>query len=137
VYRSGSIGKTITATGAMQLVEQGKLNLDKPIQDYCPAFPKKQWTLTTRQLLAHMGGVRHYGGPHDKEEQTGTIHYSGVTEALAPFKDDPLLFQPGTKFSYSTYGYGVVGCVVEGAAHISFMEYCLRSERTCGDWMPA
>src|SRR6201991_2136977 len=60
VYRLGSISKTITAMAVMQLVEQGKLNLDAPIQAACPAFPQKQWPVTARQLLGHLAGVRHY-----------------------------------------------------------------------------
>ena len=51
LYRLGSISKPITATGAMQLWEQKKLDLDAPIQKYCPAFPQKEWPITTRELL--------------------------------------------------------------------------------------
>jgi serine beta-lactamase-like protein LACTB len=122
VYRTASIGKTITATAAMRLVEHGKLDLDQPIQQYCQAFPQKQWTITSRNLLTHTSGIRHYGGPHDAEEQTSTVHYANVADALAPFKTDPLLFEPGTQFSYSTYGFDVLGCVVEGAAGKPFMD---------------
>lgn len=121
-YRSASIGKTITATAAMKLVEEGKLDLDRPIQEYCPAFPQKPWVITARHLLSHQSGIRHYGGPRDLEEQTSTTHYPTVEAALAPFKDDPLLFEPGTEYSYSTYGFDVLGCVMEGAAHQPFME---------------
>jgi serine beta-lactamase-like protein LACTB len=121
VFRTASIGKAITATAAMRLVEQRKLDLDRPIQEYCPAFPKKPWVITARHLLTHTSGIRHYGGPRDREEQASTVHYQTVVEALAPFKDDALLFEPGAQFSYSTYGYDVLGCVVEGAAHEPFM----------------
>jgi serine beta-lactamase-like protein LACTB len=121
VFRTASIGKTITATAAMQLVEGHKLDLDRPIQDYCPAFPKKPWVITARHLLTHTSGIRHYGGPRDREEQASTVHYQTIVQALAPFKDDALLFEPGTRFSYSTYGYDVLGCVVEGAAREPFM----------------
>jgi CubicO group peptidase (beta-lactamase class C family) len=122
-YRSASIGKTMTATAAMQLAEQGKLDLDADIRRYCPAFPAKPYTISARHLLAHLSGIRHYGGPHDAEEQSSTVHYANVADALAPFKDDPLLFTPGTKFSYSTYGYDVLGCVIEGAAGVPFLTY--------------
>ncbi len=121
-YRSASIGKTIGATAAMRLVEGQELDLDRPIQDYTSAFPPKRWAITTRHLLLHQSGIRHYGGPRDHEEQTSTIHYGAVSEALAPFKDDSLLFEPGTNSLYSTYGYNVLGCVLEGAAHKSFMD---------------
>lgn len=121
-YRTASIGKTITAVAAMQLVEQGKLALDHSIEEYCPGFPKKPWVITPRHLLTHTSGIRHYGGPRDLEEHTSTTHYATVEAALAPFKDDPLSFEPGTEWLYSTYGYDVLGCVIEGAAGKPFME---------------
>lgn len=132
MYRSASMGKTMTATAAMHLAEEGKLDLDADIRDYCPAFPQKSWRITARNLLSHTSGIRHYGGPHDLEEQFSTIHYDSVAAALKPFKDDPLQFEPGTKFLYSTYGYDVLGCVVEGAAKIPFLDY-MRSHI----WEPA
>jgi len=131
-YRSASIGKTLTATAAMRLVEAGTLDLDADIRRYCPAFPAKPWTITVRHLLSHQSGIRHYGGPHDKEEQGSTVHYADVVDALAPFKDDPLLFQPGTQYGYSTYGYDVLGCVLQGAAGIPFLDV-MRTQV----WQPA
>jgi CubicO group peptidase (beta-lactamase class C family) len=126
MFRTASIGKPMTATAAMQLVERRQLDLDADVRDYCPAFPSKEWTVTPRELLSHTSGIRHYGGPRDREEQSSTTHYKTVAEALAPFKDDPLLFEPGTKYSYSTYGYDVLGCVIEGAAGMPFLAYMRR-----------
>jgi serine beta-lactamase-like protein LACTB, mitochondrial len=122
-YRSASIGKTMTATAAMQLAERGKLDLNAGIRDYCPAFPPKQWKITSLNLLTHTSGIRHYGGPRDQEEQNSSVHYPSVVEALTPFKDDPLLFEPGTKYLYSTYGFDVLGCVIQGAAKVPFLTY--------------
>src|SRR5262249_5161996 len=62
LIRTGSIAKSITAAAAMTLVEAGKLDVDAPVQTYCPAFPQKQWPITTRQLLTHTSGIRHYKG---------------------------------------------------------------------------
>ena len=59
VYRLGSISKPITATAALVLAERGQLDLDAPVQKYCPAFPQKPWPITTRQLLGHLGGIRY------------------------------------------------------------------------------
>ena len=121
VFRTASIGKSLTATATLRLVEMGQLDLDQPIQRYCSAFPEKPWPITARNLLSHTSGIRHYGGPRDVEEQTSTVHYANVADALAPFKNDPLLFEPGTHYGYSTYGYDVLGCVIEGAAGKTFM----------------
>lgn len=122
-YRIGSLSKTITATAVMRLVEQGKLDLDAAVQKYCPAFPAKQWTVTARQLLAHLGGVRDYSNQRFLEEYFSTRHYDSVTEALDIFKNDPLLQEPGTKFSYSTYGYNLLGCAIEGASSTTYESY--------------
>lgn len=123
VYRLGSLSKTITALAAMRLAERGKLDLDAPVQKYCPAFPAKQWTVTARQLLAHLGGVRDYNNQKFLEEYFSTRHYDSVSESLDVFKNDPLLQEPGTKYSYSTYGYNLLGCAIEGASSTTYENY--------------
>lgn len=120
MFRTASIAKTFTATAVMLLVEGGKIDLDAPVQKYCPAFPEKQWPVTTRQVLAHQAGIRHYEKPG---ESTGKEHYFTLTETLKFFKDDPLKHEPGTKFHYTTFGYSVLGCVVEGGSGQLFDEY--------------
>ena len=120
VYRTASIAKPMTATAVMLLSERGKLDLDAPIQKYCAVFPEKPWSVTARQLLGHLGGVRHYAKPG---ESSGTSHYFTIEESLKIFKDDPLLHEPGSKFHYTTYGYSVLGCAIEGAAGMSYEDY--------------
>lgn len=119
VYRLGSISKPLTATAVMELVEQGRLDLDAPIQKHCPSFPAKPWPITTRELLGHLGGIRHYADNFVEN----TRHYDSVTEGLEIFKNDPLIAEPGTKFHYSSYGYNLLGCVVEGASGENFAAY--------------
>ncbi len=119
LIRTGSIAKTITASAAMTLVEAGKLDLDAPVQKYCPAFPHKHETITTRELLTHTSGIRHY---RDSEIDS-TKHYTSMSDGFVIFASDPLLFKPGTKFSYSTYGYTVAGCVIEGASGEKYFDY--------------
>jgi serine beta-lactamase-like protein LACTB, mitochondrial len=120
VYRIASISKTITAVAVMQLAERAALDLDAPIQRYCPAFPKKPWPITARQLLGHLGGIRHY---RNTDEFFSTRHYTDLVQPLGLFKDDPLLHEPGTKFSYTTYGYNVLGCAIEGASGMTYVDY--------------
>jgi serine beta-lactamase-like protein LACTB len=120
MYRLASISKPITATAVMQLAEAGKLDLDAPIQKYCPAFPEKQWPITARELLGHLAGVRHYKHP---DEWKSTMHYESVTESLDFFKADPLDFEPGTKYQYSTFAFSILGCAVEGASGMKFINY--------------
>ncbi|HZR55444.1 MAG TPA: serine hydrolase domain-containing protein [Terriglobales bacterium] len=125
MYRLASISKPITATAVMQLVQAGKIDLDAPAQKYCPAYPQKQWTITTRELLGHLAGVRHYKNP--EEENKSTHHYSSVVDSLDFFKSEPLDLEPGTKFHYSTFGYSILGCEIEGVSGMSFMDYLQKN----------
>jgi serine beta-lactamase-like protein LACTB, mitochondrial len=128
LFRLGFISKSLTATAVLELVERGKLDLDAPVQKYCPAFPAKEWPITTRQLLSHQGGIRHYNsdGKGDIPEDSAR-HFSTMEESLQIFAGDPLVAKPGTKFSYSTYGYTVVGCVLEGASGEKFMDFLRKN----------
>jgi CubicO group peptidase (beta-lactamase class C family) len=119
-YRLASISKSITAVAALQLVEKGKLDLDAPVQRYVPAFPEKSRPITTRQLLGHLSGIRHY---RSEEEKASTRHYDALLPTLDLFKDDPLVHDPGAKFTYSTYGYNLLGCVIEGASGMKYVDY--------------
>ena len=118
LFRTGSIAKPMTAVAAMRLVEDGKLDLDAPIQKYCPAFPQEPWTITAQEVLGHISGVRHY----KEGEMDNTHHYLKLSDGFAIFANDPLLFEPETNYQYSTYGFSVIGCALEGAAGRSYPE---------------
>lgn len=124
LFRLASVSKPLTATAILQLVERGKLDLDAEVQTYCPAFPKKEWPITSRQLLGHLGGIRHYNpdGKGDVPDDSAK-HFATMKESLTLFENDPLVSQPGTAFHYSTYGYTLLGCVLEGAAHEKYLDY--------------
>ena len=125
LYRLASISKSLTATAAMQLWERGKIDLDAPIQKYCPAFPQKQWPITTRELLGHLGGIRHYKSEDESDpEISNTKHFDSPIEAgIHFFANDDLFAQPGTKFHYSTQGFTLVGCAIEGATGGKYVDY--------------
>jgi CubicO group peptidase (beta-lactamase class C family) len=118
-FRVGSVAKPLTAAAVALLYEQGKLDLDTPIQRYVPTFPEKGYPITTRQLAGHLAGIRHY---RDREFFQNR-HFATVRDGLAIFQDDSLLFPPGTRFSYSSYGWNLVSAVVEGAAGEDFLSY--------------
>ena len=134
LYRLGSISKPLTATAAMALWEHGRLDLDSPVQKYCPAFPQKPWPVTTRQLLGNLGGIRSYNVPEQPysvsqsdPEVGNTRHFdNGIEGGLKFFANDPLVAQPGTHFNYSTQGYTVAGCAIEGASGQSTRTPCAR-----------
>jgi len=124
LYRLGSISKPITAVAILQLYERGKLDLDAPVQKYCPAFPQKDSPITSRQLLAHLSGIRHYNneGKGDVPDDSAR-HFATMEESLQLFASDPLLSRPGTQFHYSTYGYTLLGCILEGAASQKYVDF--------------
>jgi len=128
LFRLGSISKPLSATAVLHLWERGKLDLDAPVQKYCPEFPQKEWPITARQLLGHLGGIRHYSpdGKGDVPEDSAR-HFLGMKESLQLFANDPLVAQPGMKFNYSTYGYTLIGCVFEGAASEKFIDYLRKN----------
>src|SRR5262249_2644945 len=110
-YRLASVSKPLTATLALQLAAKARLDLDAPIQRYVPAFPEKPWPITARQLLAHQSGIRNW----TDTEFHNTHRYTSLADALAPFRDDALLFEPGTSTQYTSYGFTLVGAAVEAA----------------------
>ncbi len=121
-FRIASISKSLTAGAVGKLVEEGRLDLDAPVQRYVPSFPEKEWPLTTRLLGGHLAGVRHY---RDREFES-MVHYDDVVDALEIFSHDPLLHEPGSAYEYSTYGWNLISAVVQGAAGEPFLQYMTR-----------
>jgi serine beta-lactamase-like protein LACTB, mitochondrial len=118
-FRIGSVSKPLTAAAVALLYEQGELDLDASVQRYVPSFPDKGRPITTRQLAGHLAGIRHYRG----DEFLLNRRFNTVLEGLAIFQDDSLLSPPGTKFSYSSYGWNLISAVVEGASGQDFLSY--------------
>ena len=82
----------------MQLWEKGILNLDIDIRKYIPYFPEKKYKFTIRQLLSHTAGIRDYKeGEFDSKK-----FYQSTKEALKVFEYDSLMFEPGTKYLYTS-----------------------------------
>lgn len=121
-FRIGSISKPLTAVALMQLVEQRKIDLDAPVQKYVPSFPDKGAKITPRLLAGHLAGIRHYQG----DEFLSATHYDSVLDGLKIFANDPLVAPPGTKYSYSTYGFNLLSAVIESASGEPFLDYMQR-----------
>ncbi|HET7921459.1 MAG TPA: serine hydrolase domain-containing protein [Gammaproteobacteria bacterium] len=126
LYPIGSVTKLLTATAALQLAAAHKLDLSAPIRRYCPAFPEKKEKITTRELLAHTSGIRHYDYRHFDTDFLNTRHYASIQDALGKFAGDPLVAEPGTKYHYSSFGYVVAACVIEGASGMGYGAYVER-----------
>jgi serine beta-lactamase-like protein LACTB, mitochondrial len=123
-FRMGSVSKMITTLAVGLLYQQGKWDLDAPIQKYLPDFPEKKYPITTRQLAGHTAGIRHY---RNNDPLSVPRRYKTVKEGLWIFKDDSLLFKPGTAYNYSTYGYCLLSAVVEGVSHTDFLSFMRES----------
>lgn len=125
LFRLASISKSLTATAALQLVERAKLDLDAPVQKYCPAFPQKSAPITTRLVMGHLAGIRHYKADSPGDPEVGNSrHFDDPIQAgLDFFKNDALVSEPGKQFHYSTQGYTVVGCVIEGASGKKYTDF--------------
>ncbi len=113
-FRLGALSKPLTAVAAALLHDRGRLDLDAPVQRYVPAYPKKQWKVTMRQLMGDVAGVHRIRG--DSNDAMPSQHCASLDEAVAMLADDPLLFEPGTQHRYSIWGWVLVSAAVEGAA---------------------
>ncbi|KAK5902253.1 hypothetical protein CesoFtcFv8_007527 [Champsocephalus esox] len=189
VMRIASISKPLTSAAAARLCEEGKLELDVPVQKYVPEFPQKQFdgedvTITPRMILSHLSGIRHYEKDakkvredrekakrllkaEKKEDEKSTSgnndtpateqenkskeatkaqkkkefeheeyylkdNFEDVTHALDLFKDDPLIFKPGTTFLYSTHAFTLLSAAMERAAGKHFLDVMMNMFRELG-----
>jgi len=119
-FRIGTASTALTSAAVGLLLEDGRLNLDDVIQTYVPAFPEKQWPVTLRQVMGHLAGVRNDGGD---EGPLLSRHCERPVDALPAFGDRPLLFEPGTQYRYSSYGWILVSATVEAAADEAFLTF--------------
>jgi serine beta-lactamase-like protein LACTB len=113
-FRLGSVSKTLTAAAVALLYERGRIDLDAPVQGYVAEYPQKQWPVTTRQLMGDIAGVHRIRGDGNDNPPGG--HCANLDEAVATFAGEPLLFEPGTRYRFSTYGWILLSAVVEAAA---------------------
>jgi CubicO group peptidase (beta-lactamase class C family) len=117
MYRVGSLTKLFTASIAARLAARGVVDLDADVRRYVPEFPVKRGIVTLRELAGHLSGIRHYG----PGEYINREHFDSLSPTLRIFRDDTLLFEPGTRYFYSSYGYNLLGLALERAAHKPFL----------------
>jgi CubicO group peptidase (beta-lactamase class C family) len=123
-FRIVGVSMALTSAAVGLLLEKGRLKLDDEIQTYVPAFPKKQWPVTLRHLMAHVAGVRNDGG--DEAPLNARCERTVDGFQLDGFAERPLRFEPGTQYGYSTYGWIVVSEAVEAAAREPFFTFMRR-----------
>jgi serine beta-lactamase-like protein LACTB, mitochondrial len=119
-FRIGTASTALTSAAVGLLLEKGRLTLDDEIQAYVPAFPKKPWPVTLRQVMGHQAGVPSDGGD---EGRLFSQHCRRPVDALQHFGQESLRFEPGTQYRYSRYGWILVSAAVEAAADEPFLTY--------------
>ncbi|HET9261801.1 MAG TPA: serine hydrolase domain-containing protein [Vicinamibacterales bacterium] len=119
-FRIGTASKVLTSAAVGLLLEKERLKLDDEIQTYVPEFPKKQWPVTLRQLMGHLAGV---GTDSGDEGPLFSQRCERPVEALRFFAERSLLFEPGTQYRYSSYGWILVSAAVEAAAGEPFLTF--------------
>lgn len=122
-YRLGALSKPVTAFAAALLHDRGRLDLDAPIQQYVPAYPKKQWAVTMRHLMGDVAGVHRPRGDNTVDSMPGDNHCTSVGDGVALLVDDPLHFEPGTQYRYSNWGWLLASAVIQGAAGEPFESF--------------
>lgn len=124
IFHIGSLTKTFTAILVLKLAEQKLIALDDPIYKFLPDFPNGN-RITIRHLLTHTSGVYEpFRNPVFIENLSSLKKYSN-TEKVNYFINEPLDFEPGSKFSYSNSGYVLLGVIIEKITGKSYEE-CLN-----------
>lgn len=121
--RIGSVSKSMTGAALGVLLDADQIDLDAPVQQYVPSFPEKRLPVTTRQAAGHIAGIRHYRD----DEFLSARHYDTVEDGLTIFAEDSLLFEPGSQFQYSSYGWNLVSAAIEGAAGQGFLPFMRKA----------
>jgi D-alanyl-D-alanine carboxypeptidase len=132
-FRIGSVSKTFTATLVLKLAAKGRLALGDPISKYLPGLLPYPEPITVRQLLQHTSGLPRDLAPQytwlslPEIDTERFVHFDEV-EAIHDSTVQPLLFPPGTSWSYSNTGYNVLALLVEKLTG-------RRLEQVLGDWI--
>jgi CubicO group peptidase (beta-lactamase class C family) len=123
IFALASVTKLFTAVAVLQLVEQGQVGLYQTLGTYLDGFPAQAaGSVTVHQLLTHTSGMGDFlGDPAFLQEgSTWTSAAETMDGIMAIIKQSPLLFTPGTQYSYSNSGYATLGAI---AAQVSGQPY--------------
>lgn len=121
-FRMGSMNKMFTATAILQLVQAGKIKLTDPLGQYLADYPNKDVAtkVTIHHLLTHTGGTGDFFGPEFDKHR---LELKTLQDYVKLYGARGLEFEPGSKWSYSNYGFLLLGIVVEKASGQNYYEY--------------
>ncbi|BBH24346.1 hypothetical protein Back11_56910 [Paenibacillus baekrokdamisoli] len=123
LFHHASISKTLVATGILQLVERGMIDLDSSITNYLPYFSmadERYRLITIRQLLNHTSGM-----PDEDDYEWDRPQYDdqSLERYVKSINNRELLTDPGKQFSYSNIGYEILGDIIAKVSGVSFEQY--------------
>ncbi|MBK5291364.1 MAG: serine hydrolase [Acidobacteriia bacterium] len=124
-FRLGSITKQFVALATLQLEERGKLKVSDPVCQYLENCPEAWKPVTIHHLLSHTSGIWNFTSSPDYSKQW--MLPSRPAKTMEKFRDKPLEFEPGSKWSYSNSGYILLALVLEKASGVSYEEYMQRN----------
>jgi serine beta-lactamase-like protein LACTB, mitochondrial len=119
-FRIGNASVALTSAAAGLLIEQGRLKLDDEIQVYVPEYSKKQWPVTVRQVMGHLAGMRTDGGD---EGPLFSQRCERPIDGVQRIAEYSLLFEPGTQYRFSSFGWIVMSAAIEAAAKEPFLTF--------------
>jgi CubicO group peptidase (beta-lactamase class C family) len=122
VFNIGSITKQFTAVAVLQLAERGKLSLTDDMTKYLPDYPAGGRKITVENLLTHTAGIPD-SAPEAVASLQGRKDLVSLQEIISTFKNRPLDFAPGTRWSYSNNGYMLLGAIIEKVSGLSYPAY--------------
>ena len=121
-FRIGSVSKLLTALTLMRLSQDGAVDLDAPISRAMDSLPVPLRDITLRQLAGHLAGIRHYRG----NEFLSAASCRRLREGIAVFAGDTLVAMPGSRYSYSSYGFNLIGAVLESVTRRPYPDIVRR-----------
>jgi CubicO group peptidase (beta-lactamase class C family) len=122
-FHVASAGKMFTAIAIAKLVEQGQIGYHDTLERVWPEYPNKDVAarVTIHQLLNHTSGLGEALKPETRAANGNS--FETITDYVKVFKDDPLAFEPGTRWQYSNAGYFVLGGIIERVSGVSYPQF--------------
>jgi CubicO group peptidase (beta-lactamase class C family) len=121
ILELGSVTKQFTAAAIMQLVEQGKINLDDDITKYLPKYPTQGNRIPVRRLLDHTSGIKGY--TELPEFEVLMMRHLPKDSLVALFSKRPFDFKPGEQETYNNSAFFLAGLVIEKVSGMSYADY--------------
>lgn len=121
IFRTASVAKIITASLLGQLMQEGKIDIDRPINQYLRKKVPHGNEITARMLVSHTAGIRHYIDSDFTRKNIDMTRYKTLEDALSIFVNDSLVSPPGTQFHYTTFGFTLLGVVMEAVTGQPFI----------------